>query len=110
MKDLVRRTIKHLLSVLAFYSGFLRIYLYLKRELYSKPDFTILMYHRVMDYECDGENTIQPGMITKRSTFEKQMMFLKKYYNVISLEELISCLKDKNTLPPRTVVISFDDG
>jgi peptidoglycan/xylan/chitin deacetylase (PgdA/CDA1 family) len=49
-------------------------------------------------------------MVTLDDTFDKQMRYLKKHFNVITLDESIGCLRDKKHLPPRSVVITFDDG
>lgn len=74
------------------------------------PDFTILMYHRVLNLEHSRENHLPAGMVTLESTFDKQMKYLKENFNVISLETLIACLKDKKNVPPHSVVLTFDDG
>ncbi len=43
--------------------------------------------------------------------FESQMAFLRKYkYRVISLDELVSSITTKKTLPRHSVVLTFDDG
>jgi len=110
MKKSLRKIVKLLLAWLTFYSGFLNLYLYLRRKLSSLPDFTILMYHQVLDAESDSENHFLPGMVTLENTFDKQMRYLKKHSNVISLDALIGYLKDKENLPPRSIIITFDDG
>jgi peptidoglycan/xylan/chitin deacetylase (PgdA/CDA1 family) len=110
MKESLRKMVKLFLAFLIFYSGFLNLYLYLRRKLSSLPDFTILMYHRVVDVEHNRENHFLPGMVTLESTFSKQMNYLKKNYNVISLDVLIGYLKYKKNLPPGSIIITFDDG
>ena len=42
--------------------------------------------------------------------FKEQLTYMKKYYNIISLEQLISHLKLKTKLPPNPIVLTFDDG
>jgi len=42
--------------------------------------------------------------------FERQMRYLAKNHNVISLEELARALNDGGRIPPNAVVITFDDG
>src|SRR3989338_595211 len=63
----------------------------------------ILMYHSV------GNNGVLFTVTTK--DLEKQLVFLKnKKYNVIRLADLVSKLKKKEKLPPKTVVLTFDDA
>ncbi|KKG07377.1 polysaccharide deacetylase family protein [Methanosarcina sp. 2.H.A.1B.4] len=64
----------------------------------------ILIYHRVTTLENDPQLlAINPD------NFYKQIEWLKKNYNIISIEELSDRLKDKK-LPERSIVITFDDG
>ncbi|MBF0483601.1 MAG: polysaccharide deacetylase family protein [Candidatus Omnitrophica bacterium] len=67
----------------------------------------ILSYHRVASSNTFEE--LYPGMIVTADNFKLQMDFLKKNYQIISLEELISA-KDKASFPHNTAVITFDDG
>ena len=63
----------------------------------------ILCYHRV------GPQTNL--MIMPRETFAAQMEYLaRNHYNVIRLADLTDFLSGKRPLPPRAVVITFDDG
>ena len=42
--------------------------------------------------------------------FHQQMAYLKKKYNVITLKEAINYINNKATIPPHSIVITFDDG
>jgi len=64
----------------------------------------ILGYHRVTEASWDPYS-----MCIRPQNFSEQLAILKKYANPITLETLIYGLQNKN-LPPRTVVITFDDG
>jgi len=64
----------------------------------------ILLYHRVINTEYDPhELAVSPG------SFVAQMRYLKKNYNIISLDKLVSYLKQRR-IPSKSVVITFDDG
>jgi len=80
------------------HSGFLEIFM---RLFCDKA--TILMYHRVPQ-KAFYENEFSCGL------FEKQIEYLIKRHNLISLEELVKYLKAGNTPPKNSVVITFDDG
>lgn len=70
---------------------------------YTPP---ILMYHYINDEEPSRSKL---GVSVK--SFERQMRFLKEHkYNVISLEEFVTLIKNGRRLPLKTVIITFDDG
>src|SRR2546422_713898 len=56
--------------------------------------FKVLTYHRVDDPEG----------------FSHQMAHLAANYNVISVLDLLSALRDGRALPPLSVIITFDDA
>lgn len=63
----------------------------------------ILCYHRV------GPRTNL--MVMPRETFAAQMEYLaRNNYTVIRLSDVVDFLAGKRALPPRAVVITFDDG
>lgn len=64
---------------------------------------SILMYHSI-DY-----NKI--FFTVKPEDFKTQMDWLyQKKYNVISLSKLVDIVKLKEKIPPKTLVLTFDDG
>jgi len=67
----------------------------------------LLVYHGV------EERLIDPQVQTLHipiKTFERQMDFLRKHRQVISLDDLHSCLSRGDPLDPSHVLITFDDG
>jgi len=63
----------------------------------------MLMYHGIVLKE-DSQNT-------SLANFISQMEILKKHgYETITLEQYDKFLNDKATLPPKPIVITFDDG
>jgi peptidoglycan/xylan/chitin deacetylase (PgdA/CDA1 family) len=42
--------------------------------------------------------------------FERQVVYLKKHCRVVSLNELVDAIDNNTHLPPRAVVLTFDDG
>lgn len=64
----------------------------------------ILMYHRIDNIPND-RNTVSPAM------FEEQLRYLSNHgYTTISLTALYDHLSSKTPLPPKPVVLTFDDG
>ncbi len=64
----------------------------------------ILMYHSISE---DKDNTLSVSPLN----FRRQIEYLnKEKYNVVSMEKLVESVKEGEKLPPKTVVITFDDG
>ena len=75
-------------------------------RMLNKKRLLIIAYHSIC-HSDDG-----PPLFTHLpvDVFERQLQFFKKHYNVISLNELIVCLKEKQAFPERAVLFTFDDG
>jgi peptidoglycan/xylan/chitin deacetylase (PgdA/CDA1 family) len=70
----------------------------------------ILTYHRVLEQWEPTLDYSQPGMVVTRATFERQLAFLERYFEVVSLDALIDDRSaDRSGRQPRCV-ITFDDG
>ena len=63
---------------------------------YGKNKAIILLYHNIDS--------------SSKHNFEKQMQFIKEHMQTISLNELIDCLVKKKPSPPKSIVITLDDG
>lgn len=78
----------------------------LARNFMAQNGITILRYHSVAD-----QPDYCPQSIALSSTlFEQQIAYLVRHYRVISLDTLIDALTRGETIHPKTVVITFDDG
>ena len=68
------------------------------------PRVLILQYHRVVDLESD------PYLLSVTPQhFDEHLSIVKKYGCPMGLRQVTNALCDKN-LPPRAIVITFDDG
>ena len=70
----------------------------------KKKKLFILIYHQVLDQP----DFMRPWEIDKR-VFNWQMALIGKFFNVLPLHEALEKMAD-DTLPPRAVCITFDDG
>lgn len=68
---------------------------------------TIVMYHYVRDLKNSRYSEIK-GLDV--SLFKEQINYFKKYYNVITMEALIEAIKKNTSLPPKSLLLTFDDG
>lgn len=70
-----------------------------------RPESFILMYHKIYS----GVKIDPWRLNVSENNFESQLLFLKKHYKVINLEQFVRNKKE-NKMEPRTVAITFDDG
>jgi peptidoglycan/xylan/chitin deacetylase (PgdA/CDA1 family) len=71
----------------------------------------VLMYHRVD--EPGAHPWLDPALISASpEDFGEQMKYLASNYQVVNLNDVISALEsgNRNELPPRAVLVTFDDG
>jgi peptidoglycan/xylan/chitin deacetylase (PgdA/CDA1 family) len=74
------------------------------------PDYhgsVILTYHSV---NHPSQPFIYPDNIVSVENFRAQMAYLSSQRTILSLEELVWCLKDEQEPPSDSVVITFDDA
>ncbi len=97
-------TIRKGVSYILYYSGITYLF-----YLIGTRKTLFLTYHRIFD--LDDEFKLDPGVVsTSVTNFRKQMDYLSKKYNVISLEKFLERHKKNKKLPKNSVVIKFDDG
>ncbi|MFA5309398.1 MAG: polysaccharide deacetylase family protein [Dehalococcoidales bacterium] len=77
--------------------------------MWTRNKVRILSYHRVCDLPPTGD--IMESLNINPVVFDRQMAWLsQKGYNVITPEQFIE-YRDKNTAPPpKSIIITFDDG
>ena len=68
---------------------------------------TIIMYHYVRDLKNSRYPSIK-GL--DLSLFIEQLNYLQKYYNVITMEQLIYSIESKAKLPLKSALLTFDDA
>jgi peptidoglycan/xylan/chitin deacetylase (PgdA/CDA1 family) len=81
----------------ANHSGFLDLYRYIKNNI------IILCYHRV------GPYARKSPMWLSAEEFEKQLIFLKGSYEIVSMYELMQYIKEK-PIKKKLAAVTFDDG
>jgi peptidoglycan/xylan/chitin deacetylase (PgdA/CDA1 family) len=84
--------------------GFLDTYALIRRKL-TKSQVAILMYHRV-----GPKNDTWSLESLDPQTFQKQIEYFSRNFELISLDELVRCIRQKKSLPKKAVAITFDDG
>ncbi len=68
----------------------------------------VLTYHRILEPTDTGVN---PSLHSATPvTFERQIRHLAKRYRVVSAEDVLDALHGGRALPPRAVLLTFDDA
>ncbi len=78
---------------------------HIARALTSKS-IRVIMYHGIVS----DDEPIQCWWQLKKSKFIRQIRYLKKHFNIISLNQACNLLYRKHSIPPKSIVITFDDG
>jgi len=100
----MRGRVSSLLDRSGFIEGVLRL-----RARYGSPYLTVLTYHRVFDPPKDypyDKGVIDVGP----EDFSAQLKTLKRYFNVIGIDELCAHVAGEESLPDNAAMITFDDG
>ena len=100
-----KKIIKLSVYFLLFYSGILHLVLAAYRRIKKRHLGVILFYHR---FKEKNEATAPYKLHIK--SFERQMLHLKRWYNVITLDKLVENIKNGGNLSHLSVVITIDDG
>ncbi|MFC1969672.1 polysaccharide deacetylase family protein [Chloroflexota bacterium] len=97
-------SLKTVAATAANYSGLPDGYAFLRRKL-TKSQVGILLYHRV----CPSNDNWNLKPLSPRS-FERQMEYFHRNYEILSLDRLVQYIQQGRPLPEKAVVITFDDG
>jgi peptidoglycan/xylan/chitin deacetylase (PgdA/CDA1 family) len=105
----MKAVLKRIVSSSLFYSGGLALYMKIACLLRRERSCIILAYHRFVDnrsvYLSKG-----PVMHHQISEFEKEIAYLRKRYDILSIDEAVSKIKSRGEFPRPAVVLTFDDG
>lgn len=71
----------------------------------------ILMYHNVRPIDFATTNAFVSSLTLPPSEFDKQLLYLRERgFSTISMLDLSQHLRGLRSLPPRPIVLTFDDG
>lgn len=76
---------------------------------HSDKKLTILLYHGVTRSKSRGVENYSKKHISQNDFF-KQMKYIKKKYNLLSIDDVVEIKKKNKKYPAGAVVVSFDDG
>jgi len=97
---------KNVLSAFLCWTGFLKL---MRIKNYDSKKLIILAYHRVVP-EMENYPFDSKLISATPEQFDWQVKYIKENFNLISFKDLIDYKKSGISLPPRAVIITFDDG
>jgi len=103
----LRMQLKAVVANLVYSSGLFRI----KLNRLDKDKSLAIMYHRIIPRSKAG-HLVQPGMYVEPDTFDLQITFFKKYFDIRSITEMYepAPLKQASLRKKHTCYLTFDDG
>ena len=71
---------------------------------------TVLCFHRVLPPSDPRAEDADPEWSISVDAFADCVAFARKHFNVVSLDELLDARRRGHELPPRPLLLTFDDG
>jgi peptidoglycan/xylan/chitin deacetylase (PgdA/CDA1 family) len=71
---------------------------------------TVLSYHRIDDPTVPGFDTLKANVSATPAAFAEQMDFVRKRFEIVSVENILAWLRGDQALPDNPLLITFDDG
>ena len=93
-----------------YYSGLAFLSNLIYFDILKKIHVPVLVYHSVINDFSEKLFSSMIGITVDRHTFEMQMNYIKKRYNVIPLAELSEAFEKFHLFAKPSLVITFDDG
>lgn len=79
-------------------------------RLRNAHTLTVVMFHRVLEPADPRWATCDPDYTLSVPLLEASLRFFRRHYRVVSLEQVLQARRGGAPLPPRALLISFDDG
>jgi peptidoglycan/xylan/chitin deacetylase (PgdA/CDA1 family) len=70
----------------------------------------VLLYHRIADPDGEGFAGYRSLVSATPRAFARQMEYVAERFTAIGLAELVAFLEGEAPLPPRPLLVTFDDG
>ncbi len=72
---------------------------------WGRPDGAVILYsHRIADDDEGYLRGLAPAHL------DDQLAYLTRHYEIISLDDLVGCFESGKQVPPKSAVLTFDDG
>lgn len=76
-----------------------------------RDEIVILAYHRILDLSKDPGFDFDADLVSASvDDFEWQMRYVRQHYTPVSFADLAAAFENRAPLPPRPLLVTFDDG
>ncbi|GED23525.1 poly-beta-1,6-N-acetyl-D-glucosamine N-deacetylase PgaB [Halomonas halmophila] len=81
-----------------------------REQAQMSTEYTVLSYHDIVDLTRTPDLKIYPQTITRNRLIQQFNLIDDLGYNPVSLQDILDAEAGKDTLPPKPVLLTFDDG
>lgn len=82
----------------------------LYHRIRNADTLTVIMFHRVLDPADPRWATCDPDYTLSTKHFGECLQFFARHYNIVSAKALLLARRGAARLPPRALLVTFDDG
>jgi peptidoglycan/xylan/chitin deacetylase (PgdA/CDA1 family) len=97
---------KQLLLTLLYRAGALSAW----RRWRHGHSLTVLIFHRVLPFDTARPSSQWPGYTVTPDFLRQCLNFLRRHYELVSLDQVLTALRGGAGLPPTALLITIDDG
>jgi len=101
-----RMTLKAAIKTLIYRSGLLPAW----HRWRARSTLTVAIFHRVLPRGGPRWEQAEPAYTISERVFVECLEFFRRYYTVVSLDDVLAARQGLRPLPPRALLITFDDG
>jgi len=76
----------------------------------NRRHLTVAMFHRVLSVQDERWHAADPAYTVSVDLFEQCVLFFKKHYHVVTVDQVMRAHEQGGTLPSRALLITIDDG
>ena len=108
-KRRIKSVIKNVLYFLLYSLRFFDLLIKILTKIRKQHPCIILNYHRIVD---DNSRYLSKGPVVHHHLkhFKKEIPYLNKNYRILSMDEVVRCMKSGLGFRKPSVAITFDDG